>query len=237
MRSPLLIAAIVFCSTASARCLELSDFVAGRGRNWNAIKLLEKGDQEWAAGHLQAARSNIDAAIRSDPTLWVAIFWRARLSTEEHKWDLVMLDCNQVLRQDSTFVEAAVLRAAAEIGLGRYAASLRDLNDSIRLQPTRLETYSLALNRRAWLRAACPDPSIRNGRAAVDDAKKACHITKWKEATKIDTLAAACAEAGDFDSAVRYEEQAMSAPDANEISRALQEHMALFKQHRAVRLK
>jgi hypothetical protein len=220
MRSPLLIAAIILCSIASTRCLELSDFVAGRGRNWNAIKLLEKGDREWSAGHLQAA-----------------IFWRARLSTEEHKWDLVMLDCNQVLRQDSTFVEAAVLRAAAEIGLGRYAASLRDLNDSIVLHPTRLETYSLALNRRAWLRAACPDPSIRNGRAAVDDAKKACSMRKWKDANFIDTLAAACAEAGDFDSAVRYEEQAMGTARANEMSRALQEHLALFKQDRAVRLK
>ena len=53
----------------------------------------------------------------------------------------------------------------------------------------------------------------------------------------IDTLAAAYAEAGDFDSAVRYEEQAMSAPNANEISRLLQEHMAMFKQHRPVRMK
>src|SRR5262249_34909504 len=142
MRSPLLIAAIVFFSITSARSLELSDFVAGRGRNWEAIKLLEKGDQEWSAGHLQAARSNIDAAIRTDPTLWVAVFWRARLSSDEHKWQLVIQDCNTVLRQDSTFVEAAVLRAAAEIALGRYAESLRDLNDSIRLQPSRLETYS-----------------------------------------------------------------------------------------------
>ena len=53
----------------------------------------------------------------------------------------------------------------------------------------------------------------------------------------IDTLATAYAEAGDFDSAIRYEEQAMTAPDANEISRSMQEHMALFKQHRPVRLK
>ena len=236
MRVPLAVCLILITGSIS-QALELSDFVAGRGRNWDAIKLLEKGDREWSAGNLKAARSDIDAAIRADPSLWVAVFWRARLSTDEKKWDLVMRDCNDVLRQDSTFVEAAVLRAAAEIGLGRYAASLRDLNDSIRLQPARLETYSLALNRRAWLRAACPDPSIRNGRAAVDDAKKACNIRKWKDGNFIDTLAAAYAEAGDFDSAVRYEEQAMGTAGANEMSRTLQEHMALFKQRRAVRLK
>jgi tetratricopeptide (TPR) repeat protein len=238
MRVLLIITAFFLSSTVVClHALELNDFSAGRGRNWDAIKLLEKGDREWSAGNLQAARSDIDAAIRTDPTLWVAIFWRARLSADERKWDLVVRDCNAVLRQDSTFVEAAVLRAKADIQLGRYAASLRDLNDSIRLQPSRLETYSLALNRRAWLRATCPDASIRNGRAAVDDAKKACNIRKWKEANFIDTLAAASAEAGDFDSAVRYEEQAMKAPDANEMSRSLEEHMAMFKQHRPIRMK
>jgi tetratricopeptide (TPR) repeat protein len=199
--------------------------------------VLSQGDHEMRSGNLQAARRDFDTAIRTDPTLWVAIFWRARLSAQEHRWELVIQDCNSVLRQDSTFVEAAALRAAADIALGRYAASLRDLNDSIRLQPTRLETYALALNRRAWLRATCPDPSIRNGRGAVDDAKKACHITKWREADMIDTLAAASAEAGDFDSAMRYEKQAMSAPDANEMSRTLQEHMSIFKQHRPIRMK
>jgi tetratricopeptide (TPR) repeat protein len=235
---PLIVLAFLLSSTpVSLQALQLSDFVAGRGRNWDAIKILSQGDHEMRSGNYQAARRDFDTAIRADPTLWVAIFWRARLSALERKWDLVIQDCNAVLRQDSTFVEAAVLRAGADIPLGRYAASLRDLNDSILLHPARLETYALALNRRAWLRATCPDASIRNGRAAIDDSKKACNITKWKEADMIDTLAAASAEAGDFDSAMRYEQQAMSAPDANEMSGTLQEHLSMFKQHRPVRIK
>jgi hypothetical protein len=40
----------------------------------------------------------------------------------------------------------------------------------------------------------------------MQDAKVACKLTNWKDATVIDTLAAACAELGDFDSAVRYGE-------------------------------
>jgi len=237
MRFVLLTFGIFLFSAIASPALELSDFEAGRGRNWDAIRLLSKGDREWSMGRLQQARADIDAAIRADPTLWVAIFWRARLSAEEHKWADVIRDCNAVLHQDSTFVEAAVLRAGANLQLGKYAASLRDLNDSILLHPTRLETYAIALNRRAWLRAACPDPSVRNGRAGVDDAKKACNLTKWEEANKIDTLAAAYAEAADFDSAIRFEEQAMRAPDANQMSKVLQDHLAQFKQHRPLRMK
>src|SRR5205807_6285695 len=72
------------------------------------------------------------------------------------------------------------------------------------------DEYCEMLNDRAWLRATCADPSIRNGQLAIADAKKACEIDEWQDTSYMDTLAAAYAEAGDFDSAVRYEEQAIS---------------------------
>jgi len=234
MRSLFLLASFLL-TASSVRSLELSDFVGGRGRNWNAIKILQDGDAEMRAGNLQTARRDFDAAIKSDPTLWVAIYWRARLSSREHKWDLVIRDCNEVLRQESTFVEAAVLRAVANHALGRFSADLRELDNVISLRPVRVETFAWALERRAWLRATCPDASLRNGQSAVGDAKKACSMTKWEQAATIDTLATACAESGDFDSAIRYEQQAMAAGGANEIAKVLQEHMSLFKKHRPVR--
>jgi tetratricopeptide (TPR) repeat protein len=235
---PLVVVAIFLSVTASAlRALELSDFVGGRGRNWDAIRLLDRGDEELRAGNLQAARRDFDAAIRSDPALWVAIYWRARLSARERKWDQVIRDCSEVLRQESTFVEAAVLRAVANSTLGKYSASLRELDNVVALRPVRVETFAWVLERRAWLHATCPDASLRNGRSAIDDAKKACTMTKWQEAGPIDTLAVGYAETEDFDSAIRYEQQAMSASDANEISRTLQEHMSTFKQHRPVRIR
>jgi tetratricopeptide (TPR) repeat protein len=233
-----LVVIVIFCLVAAAAyALQLSDFVGGRGRNWNAIKVLSEGDAEMRAGNLQAARRDFDAAIQADPTLWVAIYWRARLSARERKWEQVIRDCNEVLRQESTFVEAAVLRAGANYRLGNYSASLRELDNVISLRPVRVETFAWALERRAWFHATCPDPAFRKGKSAVDDAKTACNMTKWKEAGSIDTLAAACAETGDFDSAVRYEQQAMSAPGASQVAHELQEHLAMFKQHRPVRIR
>jgi hypothetical protein len=46
-----------------------------------------------------------------------------------------------------------------------------------------------------------------------------------------------CIAASDFDSAVRYDQQAMQVYDAGPMSQTLQQHLAMFKQHRPVRIK
>src|SRR5205807_8728430 len=91
----------------------------------------------------------------------------------------------------------------------KYAEALKELNYLISLHP-RPVTLARALSDRAWFQATCPDSSFRNGQQAVKDAKAACSIMQWKDEDMIDTLAAAYAETGDFDSAVRYAAQALA---------------------------
>ena len=43
----------------------------------------------------------------------------------------------------------------------------------------------------------------------MTDAKSACNETNWRETAYIDTLAAAHAEVGDFNSTVQFEQQAI----------------------------
>jgi tellurite resistance protein len=68
---------------------------------------------------------------------------------------------------------------------------------------------------------------------ALTDATAACKLMDWKDENMIDTLAMACAEVGDFDSAVRYEEKALAlrSVEASD-SKRLQEHLDSFRQHR-----
>ena len=77
----------------------------------------------------------------------------------------------------------------------------------------------------AWFLATCPDQSQRNGKDAVTYANKACQLSGWKEANFIGTLAAAFAELGDFDAAMRYQKQAMATgsdyPDKQTMEKAL----------------
>ena len=61
----------------------------------------------------------------------------------------------------------------------------------------------------AWIHATCPDARYRDGKKAVVLATKSCEPSQWKNACDLNILAAACAESGDFESAVKWETRAI----------------------------
>jgi cytochrome c-type biogenesis protein CcmH/NrfG len=75
------------------------------------------------------------------------------------------------------------------------------------------------LNDLAWIYATCPNAELRNGPEAVRLAAQACHLTRRRNLAMLDTLAAAFAEASQFDDAVKTTEEllarALSSHDTN----------------------
>jgi protein O-mannosyl-transferase len=66
-----------------------------------------------------------------------------------------------------------------------------------------------ALNNLAWILATDSDDSIRDGKQAVQYAKKACEQTHYKEVIPLGTLGAAYAEAGQFEEAATMAQKAI----------------------------
>jgi Flp pilus assembly protein TadD len=64
-------------------------------------------------------------------------------------------------------------------------------------------------NNLAWLLATCPNAAYRDGPRALGLAQWACKATSYKSPPLLDSLAAAYAEVGQFDEAVRVTRQAI----------------------------
>ena len=96
-------------------------------------------------------------------------------------------------------------RSDAEISIGDHKSARSDLEKALELEPD----DSGVLNNLAWLLATSPDEAIRDGKRAIELAKKACEETTWKQPHIISTLAAGYAETGDFAEARKYSKQAV----------------------------
>jgi tetratricopeptide (TPR) repeat protein len=206
------------------------------GHQRAAMNLCSDASDQLRNGDITGAKRSVDAALRIDPKFWPALYIRAQIFRREGKYELAIQDCNETLRQYPGCVEASLLRASVKVGLGKYAEALKEFNYLISLHP-RPVTLARALSDRAWFYATCPDSSFRNGQQAVKDAKAACSIMRWKDENMIDTLAAAYAETGDFDLAVRYAAQALAIKGITPVdSKHIQQHLESFQQHRPIRL-
>lgn len=86
-------------------------------------------------------------------------------------------------------------------------------------------------NALAWFLATCPEARFRNGREAVTRATLACELTQGNEPDYLDTLAAAYAECGEFDQAMKFVNEAVARlTPAAEHRQEIEEHVACFQQ-------
>jgi tetratricopeptide (TPR) repeat protein len=91
----------------------------------------------------------------------------------------------------------------------------------------------------AWLLATAPDDKVRNGDQAVQLAKKACELSESKEPAYLDILAAAYAEAGQWDDAIKSAKDAIEKAKLEEFDMSVIDDYAsrlkLYEKHEPYR--
>ena len=78
---------------------------------------------------------------------------------------------------------------------------------------------------------------MRDGKKAVESATQACEMTNWNDPDMLGTLAAAYAETGDFDDAIKWQQKAvdLTSPTLLVTLNERQARLALYQNHRPLR--
>jgi Tetratricopeptide repeat len=190
------------------------------------------------------ALGNFTACVEHFPEDSNARYSRGMFYYRRRQYQLALKDLDAAVRLRPGYLFYAVTRAGIYAKVGDYDRAIKEYNYLLAICPQTggiypqssiPQTRAMILNGRAWLQATCPDPRFRNGQQAVSDAKKTLAIGGSSKNSYLETLAAAYAETGDFDSAIRYEEEAMAHQSSDDPLRDPTGPINAYRQHHPYR--
>jgi tetratricopeptide (TPR) repeat protein len=185
----------------------------------NLDAYVNRGKVFQAMGNIKKATADYSEAIHIKPDGYVYLMRGSTYGNEGNN-DKAAADYTEAIQLNPQYAEAYACRGLVFSREGNYSNGIADCSRAIQIDTNCVDGY----NNLAWLLAISPDANLRNGQKAVEYATRACELYSWKEPHCLGTLAAAYAEIGNFDEAIKWETKCMESglPD-KEMSQARKE--------------
>ena len=214
-------------------------------------------------GDLDDAKRDVEQALLLSPGLIQAIVIRSRIAAEEGRMSDAVADMQLLLQEEpentgwqlqlgyyyiqdrrpSKAIEVfsrvladdpgntlvRQIRADQLLTIGKHEEAIADYEILVKEDP---ENDSI-LNNFAWVLATSPDDHLRDAPRALELALKAGEISEYNKAHVLSTMAAAYAESGDFENAVRWAEKALEVgTEDEEVEEQLRQELESFQQEK-----
>lgn len=186
-----------------------------RGR---AMLLSELGKYDEAVADLEKLRK----AAPKDP---VTLLQLGMLYTAQKKNEKAIEALDALLADYPGEWIAYRARGDVKLNVGRRREAITDYDRAMQIQPK----DAALLNNLSWVLATAPEEKLRDGKRAAVLANEACKLTAYKLPHILSTLAAAYAETGDFQEAVKWAEKAIeigSKEHGEELKKELESYKA-----------
>ena len=225
----------------------LTEALRGAGRNGEAIAAVQHaielqpddaqiqaqyGGELFKAGRVSDAIRVYSGALRHDPySAGIHNGLGSALATAGRMPE-ALIEFEAALRLKPGDADALYNRGNALEIMGKIPDAVYSYAAALKANPE----MAPAANALAWILSTSPAAEIRDGKAAVQFAEKACGLTGGENALMLDTLAAAYAESGQFDKAASAAENALKRTAPNSpFAREIRTHLVLFKAGKPIR--
>ena len=205
-----------------SRVIELQ---AGYGNAW-----FNRAEIHYELGKLTEAIRDYSSAIRVNPRDAGAYTSRGHAYFRRRRFRESLTDYDRAVRLEPANAESYTNRGDAYQSLGIWERAASDFRRATELDSQSARAYQSA----AWLMATCPDRRYRNAELAVQAANRAVALLDQTDHRYLDTLAAAQANAGQFDEATATLTEAIAAAPPKE-QQGLKKRLVMYNSQQPYR--
>ncbi len=155
---------------------------------------------------LAESERELQSAIRADPTVVDAYCDLGGLLQEQRRQAEAAENYRKVIELDPGLVKAYFELGKILATQGKYADAIQTIRRGLEVDPRAM----VMADELAWLMATAPDAALRGASQAIQISEQIAEATVRQQPKPLATLAAAYAEAGRFDDAIRTAKEAMA---------------------------